>query len=105
MGNMLENNENIASANLAEAFTKGIRPGKTEQIFQDSENKALTLVVKPTSKKRKDGALIWRVHHAENVHFKTRILGECPTVSLKQAREKAQLFIKSGVIEKQKNIR
>ena len=70
-------------------FIEGLKPASKEQRFTDAKTPGLTLAVKPATERKKDGSKLWRFRYLLNGTPKMISLGEYPTVSLKEARERA----------------
>lgn len=70
-------------------FIESVKPTDKELRFTDAKTPGLTLAVKPATDRKKDGSKLWRFRYLLNGTPKMLSLGEYPTVSLKEARERA----------------
>lgn len=70
-------------------FVESVKATDKEQRFTDAKTPGLTLAVKPITERKKDGSKLWRFRYLLNGAAKMISLGEYPTVSLKEARERA----------------
>ena len=70
-------------------FVESVKATDKEQRFTDAKTPGLTLAVKPVTERKKDGSKLWRFRYLLNGAAKMISLGEYPTVSLKEARERA----------------
>ena len=76
-------------------FIETVKATDKEQRFTDAKTPGLTLAVKPVSDRKKDGSKLWRFRYLLNGTAKMLSLGEYPTVSLKEARDRAHEVRKS----------
>ena len=70
-------------------FIETVKPSDKEQRFTDAKTPGLTLAVKSATDRKKDGSKLWRFRYLLNGTAKMISLGEYPTVSLKEARDRA----------------
>ncbi len=76
-------------------FIEGVKAADKEQRFTDAKTPGLTLAVKPVTARKKEGSKLWRFRYLINGTAKMISLGEYPTVSLKEARERVHEIRKS----------
>lgn len=74
---------------LTAKFIEGLKPNDKETRYTDAKAPGLTLAVKPSTSRKKDGSKLWRFRYMLDGKAKMRSLGEYPVVSLKEARDKA----------------
>ena len=70
-------------------FIEGLKPSGKEVRYTDAKTPGLTLAVKPATGRKKDGSKLWRFRYMLNGKAQMLSLGSFPTVSLKNARDKA----------------
>lgn len=70
-------------------FVENVKATDKEQRFTDAKTPGLTLAVKPAGLRKKDGSKLWRFRYLFNGAAKMLSLGDYPTISLKEARDKA----------------
>ena len=70
-------------------FIEGVKPSDKEERYTDVKTPGLTLAVYPASVWKPNGSKKWRYRYVFSGKAKMLSLGDYPTISLKEARDKA----------------